>query len=76
MTLSSFLKNTTLEKLNNLHKATYPLYCPPFYKQKKKFISKILNQLTKKIFTENKKFIFLKIKDSNILIKKYSFKNN
>ena len=71
-------KNTTLEKLNNLHKATYPLYCPPFYKQKKKtiYIEDFKSINKKKIFTENKKFIFLKIKDSNILIKKYSFKNN
>jgi len=70
-------KNTKYSELRNLHRATFPLYCPPFFVKKKKFIYiedfKITN-----LKKDNKKFknqIFLEIKNANIIINKYKTKN-
>ncbi len=69
-------KKTKYLELRNLHRATYPLYCPPFFLDKGNliFIEKFQITSNKKEEKKLKNKIFLKLKDLKIVINKYKKK--
>ena len=66
-------KKTKYLDLRNLHRATFPLYCPPFFLEKNNIIFiekfKLINENKKNINFRNK--FYLKLNDFNIVINKY-----
>ena len=69
-------KKTKYLELKNLHRATFPLYCPPFFLDNNNLIFIEKFKLTNKN-KENKNFqnkFYLKLKDLNIVISKYKKK--
>ncbi len=69
--------NIRFLELYNLHRGTFPLYCPPFYFDKSKIVfiekfKKIKSKINDKKIKKNN--IFLAIKDANIIITKYKIK--
>ena len=66
-------KKTKYLDLRNLHRATFPVYCPPFFLENNKIIFiekfKLINENKKNINFRNK--FYLKLNDFNIVIHKY-----
>lgn len=70
-------KKTKYLELKNLHRATFPLYCPPFFLDNNSIIFiekfKLTNKNKENKNSQNK--FYLKLKDLNIVVSKYKKKS-